>query len=129
MSLHLIKKIHEAPLPTLRGTERIPLLEEGGAEAFIHREVLPYAPDAWYVPESVKVGYKINVTRHFYAPLCPLGEIRADILAIEKEIEGADSQNRENRGVINQNKHYTLCMSTESAISSVFNSLLKGVSK
>lgn len=42
MSLHLIKKIHEALLPTLRGTERIPLLEEGGMEASIHREVLPY---------------------------------------------------------------------------------------
>ena len=69
MSLHLIKKIHEAPLPTLRGTERIPLLEEGGMEASIHREVLPYAPDAWYVPESVKVGYEISFIHRFYKGL------------------------------------------------------------
>ncbi|GEM_PF-3285657 len=31
----------------LRDTEQVPLLEEGGIEAFIRREVLPYTPDAW----------------------------------------------------------------------------------
>ena len=78
------------PDPTLRDTEQIPLLEEGGIEAFIQREVLPYAPDAWYVPESTKIGYEISFTRHFYKPqpLRPLEEIRADILALEKETEG-----------------------------------------
>ena len=78
------------PDPTLRDTEQIPLLEEGGIEAFIQREVLPYAPDAWYVPESAKIGYEISFTRHFYkpTPLRPLEEIRGDILALEKETEG-----------------------------------------
>ena len=78
------------PDPTLRDTEQIPLLEEGGIEAFIQREVLPYAPDAWYVPESTKIGYEISFTRHFYkpTPLRPLEEIRGDILALEKETEG-----------------------------------------
>ena len=78
------------PDPTLRDTEQVPLLEEGGIEAFIQREVLPYAPDAWYVPESTKIGYEISFTRHFYKPqpLRPLEEIRADILALEKETEG-----------------------------------------
>ena len=46
------------PDPDLRDTEQIPLLEEGGIEAFLKREVLPYAPDAWYVPDSVKVGLR-----------------------------------------------------------------------
>ena len=32
--------------PALRDTEQIPLLEEAGIEAFIQREVLPYAPSA-----------------------------------------------------------------------------------
>ena len=32
----------------LRDTEQIPLQEAGGIEAFLRREVLPYAPDAWY---------------------------------------------------------------------------------
>ena len=78
----------------LRDTEQIPLLEEGGIEAFLRREVLPYAPDAWYVPSSVKVGYEISFTRYFYKPqpLRPLEEIRSDILALERETEGLLAQ-------------------------------------
>ena len=38
----------------LRDTEQVPLLDEGGIEGFLRREVLPYAPDAWYVPTSVR---------------------------------------------------------------------------
>ena len=78
------------PDPELRDTEQVPLLAAGGIEAFLRREVLPYAPDAWYVPESVKVGYEISFTRYFYKPqpLRPLEEIRADILQLEKETEG-----------------------------------------
>lgn len=78
------------PDSELRDTEQIPLLEPGGIEAFLRREVLPYAPDAWYDPESVSVGYEISFTRYFYKsqPLRTLEEIRADILALEKETEG-----------------------------------------
>jgi type I restriction enzyme M protein len=74
----------------LRDTEQIPLLEEGGIEAFIRREVLPYAPDAWYMADGVRIGYEISFTRHFYKPqpMRTLEEIRADILALEKETEG-----------------------------------------
>ena len=78
------------PDPDLRDTEQIPLLHEGGIEAFLRGEALPYAPDAWYVQGSVKVGYEISFNRHFYQPqpLRPLEEIRADILALERETEG-----------------------------------------
>ncbi|HBL30030.1 MAG TPA: restriction endonuclease subunit S, partial [Acidobacteria bacterium] len=78
------------PDPDLRDTEQVPLLEAGGIEAFLQREVLPHAPDAWYDPESVKTGYEISFTRYFYKPqpLRTLEEIRADILALEKETEG-----------------------------------------
>ena len=78
------------PDPELRDTEQIPLLEEGGIETFIHREVLSYAPDAWFVQDSVKTGYEISFTRYFYKPqpLRSLEEIRADILALERETEG-----------------------------------------
>ncbi len=78
------------PDPDLRDTEQVPLLEDGGIEAFIRREVLPHAPDAWYVPDSVKTGYEVSFTRYFYKPkpLRTLEEIRADILALEKETEG-----------------------------------------
>jgi type I restriction enzyme M protein len=78
------------PDSDLRDTEQVPLLEEGGIDAFLRREVLPCAPDAWYDPGSVKTGYEISFTRYFYKPqpLRTLEEIRADILALEKETEG-----------------------------------------
>jgi len=94
------------PDTELRDSEKIPFLEcqacrqpgylpskedeRAAIEAFLRREVLPYAPDAWYDPASVKVGYEINFNRYFYKPkaLRPLEEIRADLLAVEKEAEG-----------------------------------------
>ncbi len=78
------------PDTDLRDTEQIPLTEEGGVEAFLRREVLPYAADAWYRPDSVKVGYEISFTRYFYKPqpMRALAGIRADILALERETEG-----------------------------------------
>ena len=65
-------------------------LGEGRIEGFLHREVLPYVPDAWYMPTSVKTGYEVSFTRHFYKPqpLRPLEEIQADIMALERETEG-----------------------------------------
>ena len=78
------------PDTDLRDTEQIPLQEEGGIEAFLRREVLPYAADAWYQPDSVKIGYEISFNRYFYKPqpMRTLEEIRADILALEKETAG-----------------------------------------
>ena len=74
----------------LRDTEQVPLLEEGGVDAFIQREVLPYAGDAWYLPSKVKIGYEINFNRHFYKPrpMRTLKEISTDILDLERESEG-----------------------------------------
>lgn len=78
------------PDSDLRDTEQVPLLEDGGIEAFIRREVLPYTPDAWINEDATKIGYEVSFTRHFYKPkpLRTLAEISADILAIEKEAEG-----------------------------------------
>jgi type I restriction enzyme M protein len=78
------------PDSDLRDTEQIPLLEDGGIEAFIRREVLPYTPDAWIKEDVTKIGYEVSFTRHFYKPqpLRTLEEISADILAIERESEG-----------------------------------------
>ncbi len=78
------------PDADLRDTEQVPLLEEGGVEAFVRREVLPYTPDAWIKQDTTKIGYEVSFTRHFYKPqpLRTLEEISADILAIEKEAGG-----------------------------------------
>ena len=78
------------PDTELRDTEQIPLQEEGGIDTFLKREVLPYAPDAWYRSDRVKIGYEISFKRYFYKPqpMRTLEEIRADILALERESSG-----------------------------------------
>ena len=82
--------VEYVPDPELRDTEQIPLQEPGEIEGFLRREVLPYAKDAWYVLNSVKIGYEISFNRYFYKPepMRTLEEIRADILEVEKETEG-----------------------------------------
>lgn len=78
------------PDAELRDTEQVPLLERGGIEAFFRREVLPHVPDAWIDPDATKIGYEVSFTRYFYQPkpLRTLEEIRADIVAVQKEAEG-----------------------------------------
>jgi type I restriction enzyme M protein len=78
------------PDSDLRDTEQIPLLEEGGIEAFLKREVLPYTPDSWLDESKTQIGYEISFTRHFYKPqpLRSLEDIRKDILAVERESMG-----------------------------------------
>jgi type I restriction enzyme M protein len=82
--------IEYEPDTDLRDTEQIPLLETGGIEAFIHREVLPYASDAWVDNTKTQIGYEISFNRYFYKPqpVRTLKEITSDILALEKETEG-----------------------------------------
>ncbi|MBT5269084.1 MAG: SAM-dependent DNA methyltransferase [Candidatus Marinimicrobia bacterium] len=78
------------PDTDLRDTEQIPLTEPGGIEAFISREVLPYAADAWYKQDSIKIGYEISFTRYFYKPqpMRSLEEIRADLI---KSVQESDN--------------------------------------
>jgi type I restriction enzyme M protein len=78
------------PDADLRDTEQVPLMEAGGIEAFIKREVLPHARDAWFDQGTAKIGYEISFNRYFYTPqpLRSLDEIKNDILALERETEG-----------------------------------------
>jgi type I restriction enzyme M protein len=84
------KKGKVVPNKDLTDTEQIPFDYDGGIDAFIKEEVLPYAPDAWVDEKKTQIGYEISFTKHFYKPaeLRPLDEILADILAIEKETDG-----------------------------------------
>ncbi len=74
----------------LTDTEQIPLNYEGGIDAFISKEVLPYAPEAWVDEKQTKIGYEISFTKHFYTPvqLRELSQIVADIRALEAETDG-----------------------------------------
>jgi type I restriction enzyme M protein len=75
------------PDPELRDTEQVPLLEDGGIEAFIRREVLPHTPDAWIDESATRIGYEISFTRYFYKPqrLRTLHEIKADIHTLQAD--------------------------------------------
>lgn len=60
----------------------------------MNREVLPYAHDAWIDEKKSKVGYEIPFTRYFYkyeAPK-PSAEIMAEILELERDLDGALSE-------------------------------------
>ena len=79
----------------LADTESIPLKED--VDAYMAREVLPYAPGAWIEPQKDKatkkkvqgiVGYEIPFTRYFYeyTPLRSSAEILAELEQVEASI-------------------------------------------
>ena len=74
----------------LRDFGQMPRLEEGGIEAFIRREVLPYTPDAWIKESATKIGYEISFTKYFYKPveLREMSEIIESLNSLEKEADG-----------------------------------------
>lgn len=76
--------------PSLRDTEQVPLLYPGGIDAFIEKEVLPYAPDAFYDAANVVVGYELSFTKYFYKPveLRTIADITTDINGIEGRLKG-----------------------------------------
>ena len=76
--------------PSLRDTEQVPLLYPGGIDAFMKKEVLPYAPDAFYNADDVVVGYELSFTKYFYKPveLRSIADITADINGIESRLMG-----------------------------------------
>ena len=82
------------PDPELRDTEQIPLLHDGGIDSFLQEKVLPSAPDAWYDPKAVRIGYEINFNRHFHKPtqLRCAEDIKRDILALEEKQQASMKQ-------------------------------------
>ena len=71
----------------LQDTEQVPLLEDGGITAFLRREVLPHASDAYHDPDSVGVGYEITFARPFCrrTPTRPLKEVGAELMEIRRQ--------------------------------------------
>ncbi len=72
--------------PALRDTENVPLTED--VAAYVEREVMPHAPDAWIDEEKTKIGYEIPFSRHFYVfkPPRPLEEIDAELREVSGRI-------------------------------------------
>ena len=85
----ILKKGKPQPDTSLRDTENVPLKED--IEEYFAREVLPFADDAWIDESKTKTGYEIPFTRYFYKYEAPRSssEIMAEILDLEKELEGS----------------------------------------
>lgn len=78
------------PDKTLKDTEQIPLLYDGGIEAFWEKEIKPYVPDSWVDMDSVILGYELSITKYFYKPSVVREPqlIVNDINAIEEGTDG-----------------------------------------
>ncbi len=74
----------------LRDTENVPFTYEGGIDAFMQNEVLPYAADAFVDPKKTQIGYEVSFTKYFYKPveLRDLNDILASLNELEKEADG-----------------------------------------
>jgi type I restriction enzyme M protein len=88
------KEVESESDPNLRDSENIPFNYDGGIDAFIEKEVKPYAPDAYVDESKTKIGYEISFTKYFYKPV-QLRDMK-DILASLKELE------RESDGVMDE---------------------------
>jgi type I restriction enzyme M protein len=79
-------KGHPVADAALRETENVPLSET--VSAYLEREVLPHASDAWIDDEKTKVGYEIPFNRHFYVfkPPRPLSEIDEELKGVTDRI-------------------------------------------
>lgn len=84
------KEVEGETDPNLRDSENIPFNYDGGIDAFIEREVKPYAPDAYVDESKTKIGYEISFTKYFYKPvqLRDMKDILASLEELEKESDG-----------------------------------------
>lgn len=84
----LMKGKNFIPDTEFRDNESIPLKEN--IEKYFAREVMPFAPDAYYNMDTARVGYEINFNKYFYTYTPPrsLDEITKDILKLEEQTDG-----------------------------------------
>ena len=84
------KEVEGESDPNLRDSENIPFNYDGGIDAFIEKEVKPYAPDAYVDESKTKIGYEISFTKYFYKPvqLRDMKDILASLSELEKESDG-----------------------------------------
>ena len=68
-----------------RDTESIPWKED--VEAYMKKNVYPYAPDAWIDDKKTKIGYEIPFTREFYKYVAPRksDEIYASLQELDRQ--------------------------------------------
>ena len=83
----ILKKGKPTADTSKRDTETIPWNEE--IEAYMAKNVYPYAPNAWIDEKKTKIGYEIPFTREFYKYVAPRSS--ADIFAHLEELDKAET--------------------------------------
>ena len=78
------------PDKTISDTEIVPFNYEGGIEAYIEKEVHPYAPYSWVDEKKTQIGYEISFTKCFYKP----EEVRS-VMEVNRDLAELDSESRE----------------------------------
>lgn len=84
----ILKKGKPTADSSKRDTETIPWKED--IEAYMKKNVYPYAPDAWIDEKKSKVGYEIPFTREFYKYVAPRKS--EDIYAVLKELNAQEEE-------------------------------------
>ena len=84
----ILKKGKPQMVCVKKESEQIPLLYDGGIEAFYENEVKPYDEEAVFGEPTI--GYELSFTKYFYKPvqLRTLEEIMADVNVLEAETDG-----------------------------------------
>lgn len=84
------KEVGDEMDPELKDNEIVPFTYVGGIDAFMHKEVLPFAPDAVINTKKTLIGYELSFTKYFYKPigLRSTKEIISDIRILEAEVDG-----------------------------------------
>lgn len=84
------KAIDGEPDVDLRDTENVPFTYDGGIEAYLKKEVLAYAPDAYIDEKKTTVGYEVSFIKYFYKPaeMREMNEIIDRLNSLESEADG-----------------------------------------
>lgn len=82
----ILKKGKKQADSSKRDTETIPFKED--IEAYMQKNVYPYAPDAWIDEKKSKIGYEIPFTREFYKYVAPRKS--EDIYALLQELNAKE---------------------------------------
>ena len=88
------KPIEGEPDVDLRDTENVPFTYNGGIDAFMKDEVLPFSPDAYVDDKKTVIGYEVSFAKFFYKPVetQKMSDILESLNALETEADGVLAQ-------------------------------------
>ncbi len=88
------KPIVGEPDVSLRDTEIIPFVYDGGIKAYFDNEVLPFTEDAWIDEKKMQIGYEVSFAKYFSKskPVRDLATIVEEFKDLEATTDGMLSE-------------------------------------